>query len=162
MIWWYIYVVEYCCTKYHVDVKILSNFVSDLKSAFISDLKSAKKKQVMLKCCPFFGWKQGQNHTSTWILRAKSQGKSCLLYSKLTPSSLFHRMGATCFFGLKNWGQICTTQKTRANSPIAPETGARTPKPQINKPSIKFLVVNPCPLCSHGLYPKGNLKLWLI
>jgi hypothetical protein len=48
-------VVEYCCTKYHVDVKILSNFVSDLKSAFISDLKSAKKKQVMLKCCPFFG-----------------------------------------------------------------------------------------------------------
>jgi hypothetical protein len=24
------------------------------------------------------------------------------------------------------------------------------------------LVVNPCPLCSHGLYPKGNLKLWLI
>jgi hypothetical protein len=58
MIWWYIYVVEYCCTKYHVDVKILSNFVSDLKSAFISDLKSAKKTSYV-KVLPIFWLKTG-------------------------------------------------------------------------------------------------------
>jgi hypothetical protein len=62
--------------------------------------------------------KQGYNQKEVKIVRAKSQGQSCLFIAKLTSLTAFHRIGAQALYDFKEQGQIRKVEKTGAKSPL--------------------------------------------